>query len=103
MRNHHLSQNALSHTHARLKQPPTPMAGTIVLVHMNVRGLTMRGSDAGASRTWVAERSRSLGGATCAEAIVTDPTLPEQTDAYLSDRVIIRLSRKEIHKPMVLI
>ena len=78
------------------------MAGAIVLVYMNVRGLTMRGSDAGASKALVAERSRSCEGATCADAIVTDTALPEQTDAYLPDGVIILLSRKQIHEPMVL-
>ena len=78
------------------------MAGAIVLVYRNVRGLTMRGGDAGASKALVAERSRSYEGATCADPIVTDTALPEQTDAYLPDGVIILLSRKEIHEPMVL-
>jgi len=78
------------------------MAGGIVLIQRNVRGLTMRGSDAGASVALVAERSRSCEGATCAIAIVTDLSLPEQTDAYLPDGVIILLSRKQIHEPMVL-
>jgi hypothetical protein len=62
----------------------------------------MRGSDAGASKASVAERSRSCEGATCADAIVTDPALPEQTDASLPDSVIILLYRNEIHEPMVL-
>ena len=78
------------------------MADAIVLAQMNVRGLTMRGSDAGASRSLVAERSRSCEGATCADAIVTDTALPEQTDAYLPDGVIIHLLREQRHKPMVL-
>ena len=78
------------------------MAGAIVRVHMNVRGLTMRGSDAGASKASVAERSRSCEGATCADRIVTATALPEQTGAYLPDGVIILLSGKEIHEPMVL-
>jgi hypothetical protein len=78
------------------------MAGAIVLVHTNVRGLTMRGGDAGASKALVAERSRSCEGATRADPIVTDTALPEQTGAYLPDRVIILLSRNEIHEPMVL-
>jgi hypothetical protein len=79
------------------------MAGAIVLIQRNVRGLTMRGSVAGASKALVAVRSRSYEGATCADAIVTDTALPEQTDAYLPDGVIILLSQKEIHEPMVLI
>ena len=78
------------------------MAGAIVLVHRNVRGLTMRGSDAGASVALVAERPRSCEGATRADAIVTDTALPEQTDAYLPDGVIILLSREQLHEPMVL-
>ena len=78
------------------------MASAIVLIHTNVRGLTMRGSDAGASKALVAERSRSCEGATCADAIVTDPALPEQTDASLPDSVIILLYWNEIHEPMVL-
>jgi len=78
------------------------MAGGIVLIQRNVRGLTMRGSDAGASVALVAERSRSCEGATRADGIVTDTALPEQTDAYLPDGVIILLSRKQIHEPMVL-
>ena len=78
------------------------MAGGIVLIQRNVRGLTMRGSDAGASKTLVAARSRSCEGATRADAIVTDAALPEQTDAYLPDGAIILLSLKEIHEPMVL-
>jgi hypothetical protein len=77
------------------------MAGAIVLVYMNVRGLTMRGGDAGASKALVAERSRSCEGAT-RDPIVTDTALPEQTDAYLPDKVIILLSRKKIHEPIVL-
>ena len=62
----------------------------------------MRGSDAGASVALVAERPRNCEGATRADAIVTDTALPEQTDAYLPDGVIILLTRKQIHKPMVL-
>ena len=78
------------------------MADAIVLVNRNVRGLTMRGSDAGASKALVAARSRCCEGATRADAIVTDTALPEQTDAYLPDGAIILLSLKEIHEPMVL-
>ena len=62
----------------------------------------MWGSDAGASKALVAERSRSCEGATYAVPIVTDTTLPEQTDACFSDGVIILLSQKNIHEPMVL-
>ena len=79
------------------------MAGAIALIQRNVRGLTMRGSGAGASWALVAARSRSCEGATCADAIVTDTALPEQTDAHLPDGAIILLSWKEIHEPMVLI
>jgi hypothetical protein len=82
------------------------MASAIVLVHVlvhrNVPGLTKRGKHAGASTAVVAERSRSCEGATCAEPIVTDTAIPEQTDAYLPDGVIIPPSRQQIHKPMVL-
>ena len=79
------------------------MAGVIVLFQRNVRGLTMRGSVAGASWALVAARSRSCEGATCADAIVTDTALPEQTDANLPDGAIILLEWQEIHEPMVLI
>src|SRR5262249_20029951 len=77
--------------------------GHCALVIEERRGLTMRGFDAGAARTSVAERSRSRGGATFAVSIVTDTALPEQADACLPDSGMILLSGLGIHKPWVLI